>query len=325
MRRLLPTRAGRAGALGALALAVIAAGADLLASDLPLAARVDGRLHLLPAVVRPAALRGETNQSLAARLGPDDWLIAPPIPYGPEQVGGAEGRFLAPPDGTHCMGTDTTGRDVAARVIHGTRTALVVGLLSVVVSTLLGLGVGALAGYAGGRVDAVLMRLVEVVMTFPVLLLVLTVQGLLARSSVVSMMLVIACVRWTDVARLVRAEVLRVRAEPHVLAARALGATPARVLLVHVLPHCLGPVLVQASFGVAAVVLLEGGLAYLGLGAPPPTATWGQVMREAHDHGMRWWLTLFPGTAILLTVTTYNLLGEGLRDALDPRRIQARE
>jgi peptide/nickel transport system permease protein len=305
-----------AGALGLALLAATAAGADLIASDLPLAARVDGRLHLLPCLMRPAALADDDNQSLARRLRDGDWLWAPPIPFSPlAQHPGGVTAVLAPPSTAHLLGTDDRGRDVAARLVHGARVVVFVGPLAIAFYLACGLMVGVAAALSRAA-DRLLGRAIEVGLTFPTLFLLLAVQGLTARSSLAEVALAIALTQWPEVARLVRAEGLRIAAAPHVEAARAVGASPLRVALVHVLPLAAPPALVSAAFGMGQAVLFESALTFLGFGVPPPTASWGELLTQAQAAGLRPWLLFPPTLAIAATVLACNLVGDGLRARL---------
>ena len=306
----------------------VAAFADFLASERPIAVRVDGETHWFANLRAPAALREDTIHSLRARLDRTrgDWMIEPLLAYGPYQT--ATHHALLPPDREHPLGTEEVGRDVLARIIHGSRTSLAVGFVAVGIYVLIGVLVGALAGFYGGRVDMVLSRVVEVMICFPTLFFVLCVLGLMRVKSMVPIMVVIGLTRWTDVARLVRGEVLKLKSWQFVEASRALGASDARVIARHLLPNAMAPVLVAATFGIAGAVLLESALSFLGFGVPPPEPSWGELLTQAFRYithvpsqstGGAWWLTVFPGLAIFITVMAFNLLGEGLRDALDPR------
>jgi peptide/nickel transport system permease protein len=207
-------------------------------------------------------------------------------------------------------------------VIHGARVSLSVGLLSVSVLVLVGVVVGALAGYFGGLADLLLMRMLEVVHSLPTLLVLVTILAVVMPTgarAVIAMMLVIGFVRWTEVARLMRGEILRIKTMPYVEAARALGCGPLRVIVRHILPNALAPVLVAATFAMASAILLEGALSFLGFGIPPDMASWGGMLNDVQGHTEAWWLAVFPGAAMFVTVTVYNLAGEGLRDAIDPR------
>lgn len=301
---------------------VFALFAELWAASLPIAVRIEGRVHVLPAWTKPPELRDETVQSLQAQVAQDPagWLVAPLVPFGPNQT--ALDETLSPPDARHPLGTDELGRDVFARMVHGARVSLTVGLVAVALYVVIGVVLGLLAGYVGGSVDVGISRVTEVMLAFPTFFLVLAVMGLMRVESLVPVMVVIGLTRWTDVSRLVRAEVLKLRTHDFIEASRALGASPLRTLLRHVLPNALGPVWVAATFGIAGAILLETALSFLGFGVPPPAPSWGELLTQAHRYIAypgAWWLAVFPGVAIFLTVTAFNLLGEGLRDALDPR------
>jgi peptide/nickel transport system permease protein len=226
---------------------------------------------------------------------------------------------LQAPSGKHWLGTDQLGRDVLSRLLFGSRISLTVGFIAVAISIGLGILVGAVAGYYGGRVDAWLMRLVDVKLCFPSFFLMLTVIALLGPS-IWNVMIIIGLTSWMGTARFVRAEFLTLRQRDFVLAARALGAGDGRIIRVHLLPNALAPVFVTATLDVATAILVEAGLSFLGFGVQPPAPSWGNILTEGRTFIFdAWWLTLFPGLAILLTVLSFNLLGEGLRDALDPR------
>lgn len=227
---------------------------------------------------------------------------------------------LQPPGSGHILGTDALGRDVLSRLIWGSRVSLKVGLVSVGLATAIGLFLGALAGFYGGLVDGLVMRFCDLMLCFPAMFLVLAVISLL-EPSIWNVMVVIGLTSWMGVARLVRAEFISLKNRDFVLAARVLGASDTRLILRHILPNALAPVLVSATLGVAGAILLESGLSFLGLGVQPPTATWGVMLADGKDYLSRaWWLSFYPGLAILVTVLSYNLVGEGLRDAIDPRR-----
>jgi peptide/nickel transport system permease protein len=297
-------------------LLLLAVGADFLASSRPILLRWQGQLDVLPNLVAPARLRTLGEGELRDRLGPDDWALFPPLPYGPYEKTGAP---LEPPSRTHPLGTDDTGRDVMARLIHGARFSLVLGLSVVALWVVLGTLLGGMAGYLGGWADRSVLYVISVLSSFPTLFLLLAARALWPSSSVLVMALGIALLRWLEVARLVRAEVLRQRESDHVLAARALGLSPARILLRHILPQCREALVVAATLGVAEVILIETALTFLGFGAPPPTASWGELLAEAYHTGLRWWLTVFPGLALFFTVATLNACGEKLRGTTSPR------
>ncbi|MBI2899883.1 MAG: ABC transporter permease [Planctomycetes bacterium] len=219
----------------------------------------------------------------------------------------------------HPLGTDSHRRDVLAMLIHGTRISLSVGFVAVGIYVTIGILIGAVAGFFGGWTDDVIMRIIEIVICFPTFFLIITIIAI-APPSIFMVMAAIALVQWTTVARLVRAEFLRLRKNDFVASARALGASRPRIIFRHILPNALSPVLVSATFGIAGAILTESALSFLGLGVPVDVATWGNMLRLGRD-GLpgTWWLALIPGVAIFVTVTSYNLFGEALRDALDPR------
>ncbi len=316
MRRAL-RQPGALAALVALALfGCLAACADLVASDLPLAARVDGKLYLLPCLARPAALADDDQQTLARRAS---WMLPTAIPFGPlaSRPGGAQAP-LEPPSRRHLLGTDDRGRDVAARLVHGARTAFTVGPAAVLLYLLVGLAVGA-ACAASRALDRVLSRVIEIGLTFPTFFLLLAIQGAWGAPTRWEVAAAIALTRWPDFARLTRASALAAAASPHVEAARALGAGRLRVALRHVLPLAAGPAITAAAFGVAQAVLIETGLAFLGFGVPPPTASWGELLAEAQAAGLPWWLILAPTLAIAATVLACHRAADALRAALDPK------
>lgn len=306
--------------LGGLLLAAL--GADLLASDLPLAVRVDGQTHLLPSLSRPAVLRGRNQTTLAPAA---EWMVRTPIPFGPAQTIAATGELRdGPPpwgpDAAHWLGTDELGRDVAARLVHGARVSLFIAFFTVLIAVGVGMLVGGVSGYLGGATDAVLSRVLEVMTTFPLVFFLIALLAVLRTQSLWPLVLALGLTRWTDVARLVRAEVLKLKTLDFVLAARAMGAGAPRIIVRHLLPNALGPVLVTATFGVAAAILLETALSFLGLGVAPPTASWGELLTQAHRtlvHPGAWWLAVFPGVCIAGTVLAVNALGEALRRKVD--------
>ncbi len=236
-------------------------------------------------------------------------------PHPPERI---LGQRLAPPGERFKLGTDQSGRDVLSRLLHGGRVSLAVGLLAAGLSLVLGTALGALAGFARGWVDAVIMRIADGMLSIPVFFLVLVVLTSLG-SSVPNLIVTIGLASWMTTARVVRGEVLRASALEFVAAARAIGASSARVLLRHALPQALPVTIVSASLGVAQAVLTESALSYLGLGVQPPTPSWGNMLSDAQSYVFTAPLLAFwPGLAILLTVLAFNFLGESLRDALDP-------
>jgi peptide/nickel transport system permease protein len=226
---------------------------------------------------------------------------------------------LKPPSLQHYLGTDQLGRNVFSRMLYGSRISLSVGFVAVGISILIGILVGAMAGYKGGWIDSLLMRFVDIMLSFPSFFLILTVVAIL-RPNIYNVMIVIGITSWEGTARFVRAEFLSLRERDYVQAARALGVKDRRIIFRHILPNALAPVFVTASLGVASAILVEAGLSFLGFGVQPPAPSWGNILTEGRTYIFdAWWLTVFPGLAILITVLSFNLFGEGLRDALDPR------
>ena len=229
------------------------------------------------------------------------------------------GASAAPPSLRHPLGTDGFGRDVLSRTLWGGRVSQTIGLLSMVVSIGVGILVGGLAGYRGGVADEALTRLTEAVTTFPSVFLLITLVAVFG-ASVPLLIAAIGLTAWPTTARLVRAEFLALRARDFVQAASALGAGSSRVMWRHILPNVVPVIIVAATLRVAYVILIEAGLSYLGVGVPAPAATWGGMVADGREHVFHaWWIAFFPGLAIFLTVMAYNLVGDGLRDALDPK------
>ncbi|HEY7538932.1 MAG TPA: ABC transporter permease [Methylomirabilota bacterium] len=232
-------------------------------------------------------------------------------------------KILDAPSKAHPLGTDQIGRDVLSRMLYGARVSLAVGFVSVGIATLIGIALGAAAGYHGGTVDALVMRLVDLMLVFPRFFLLLAVLAFL-KPSIWTIMAVIGLTGWMSVARLVRAEFLSLKEREFVLWSQSIGASSFRTIWRHILPNAIGPVLVAMTLGIPAAILTESGLSFLGLGVQPPHATWGNILNEGKDAiEIGWWLSAYPGLAILVTVLSYNLLGEGIRDALDPRLRQS--
>ncbi len=251
---------------------------------------------------------------LAPLLARDGGAI---VPYSPESVSLRE--RLEPPSRSHLLGTDDLGRDIFSRMIHGARISLTVGIFATLIALIVGSFLGALAGYYGGAADWIVSRVIEVVLCFPFLFLVLGIVALF-KPSLGTIMIALGLTSWSSEARYVRGEFLRIRDLEFAQAARASGARDARIIFRHLLPNALAPVLVSASFGVAAAILTESALSFLGLGVPLPTASWGGILSAAHDHiEYAWWMVLFPGLAIFITVAAFNMIGERFREALDPR------
>ena len=238
-------------------------------------------------------------------------------PYDPGRI--QIKRVLEEPSAQHLFGTDSLGRDVLSRMIYGSRISLLVGFVAVGIATLIGIFLGSLAGYYGRWVDNLIMRFVDIMLCFPTFFLILAVIAFL-EPSIWNIMIVIGVTGWMGVARLVRAEFLSLRERDFAVAEKALGAKDFRIIFRHILPNALAPVLVSATLGVAGAILTESALSFLGIGVQPPTPSWGNILTAGKDNiEIAWWLSLYPGMAILITVLGYNLLGEGIRDSIDPR------
>ena len=314
-------RAGGSLAFAALGVAMLA---PLLASEAPLLARAGGSLCF-------PALRGYPGGAWAACSAqrPVDWRARPlpdgvsivlsaPVPFGPEATN-LEAVLLAP-GRTHYLGTDSLGRDVLSRVIHGFPVALLVGALATLISLMIGLLAGGVAGLARRWVDLQLTRLMDLVACFPTLILALALAAAATRPGLGSLVAAIGLTRWSGIARFFRSEVLRQKRLSYVDAARAAGAGRPRLIVRHLLPNSLAPILVTASFSVGHAILLESGMSFLGVGVPPGTASWGGILAEAQRQiTPAWWLVLFPSLALFLTVLACNLLADGVSESTDPR------
>ncbi len=241
-------------------------------------------------------------------------LVAPADP-----LAQALATRLDPPSASHWFGTDQLGRDIASRIIFGARISLVIGLVVVASAGVFGTFIGLVAGYVGGFADEALMRLTDVFLAFPPLILAMAIAGALGPS-LVNAIIAIAVVTWAVYARLSRGQILSLRGREFVEAAHAIGATGPRIVLRHLLPNAVAPLMVQASFDMGAAIVAAAGLSFIGFGAQPPTPEWGVMISEGRNFiSTQPWLSLFPGLAILLAVGAFNVLGDGLRDALDPR------
>jgi len=242
--------------------------------------------------------------------------LFPPVAFGINEDHLAD-KYL-PPGSRYWMGTDGNGRDLLTRMIWGSRISLSVGFVAVAIYVVIGILVGTMAGYFRGWVDLALSRVIEIVICFPAFFLILAVLAFL-QPSIFNIMIVIGITGWVTEARLVRGEFLRLADQEFVLAAKGLGVSDWRIIFRHILPNGIAPVLVAASFGVASAILIESSLSFLGFGIQIPVPSWGGILNEARENFRYWWITIFPGLAIFSTVTAYNLIGEGVRDAIDPR------
>jgi peptide/nickel transport system permease protein len=245
-------------------------------------------------------------------------IFAPFIsPYNPDKIN--VNVILQPPSFSHWLGTDQLGRDVFSRLIYGSRISIEVGFIAVSISLFIGVITGAFSGYYSGLIDSLLMRFVDIMLTFPSFFLILAISAIL-KPSIINIMIIIGLTSWMGVARIVRAEFIQNRQKDYVLAAKASGASDLYIIFSEILPNCIAPILVSATLGIAGAILIQASLAFLGIGIMPPTASWGGMLSRGKTYIMiAWWLTLFPGLAILMTVLSFNLIGEAVRDALDPK------
>ncbi len=296
-------------------LGLIAVGAPFLAEEKPIYMVADGKTYWFPNLY-------EYDDLLYFRFdlwepGEGERAVMPIVPYPPQRTSLRE--RLNPPGAKHWLGTDDSGRDVLSRLIWGTRVSMSIGFISVGISMLVGVVVGAAAGYYRGWVDSVAQRIIEIILCFPALILILSVRVFLPPH-IFFVMLVLGLTRWPDIARLVRGEFLKLRDSDFAMAARASGYGDGRIIFKHLLPNAMAPVLVSATFGVAGAILIESALSFLGFGVAPPTASWGELLSQSKRYiEQAWWLVVYPGAMIFITVTAFNLVGEGLRDAMDPR------
>jgi peptide/nickel transport system permease protein len=245
-------------------------------------------------------------------------LLAPWIaPYDPSTIDLK--HVLTPPSFGHPLGTDQLGRDVLSRMIWGARISLKVGFVATGIAMLIGTILGAASGYYGRWVDAIIMRFVDIMLCFPTFFLILAVIAIL-EPSIWNIMIVIGLTGWMGITRLVRADFISLKERDFVSAARVIGASDFRIIFVHILPNAMASVLVATTLGIAGAILTESALSFLGIGVQPPIPSWGNILTAGKDNiDIAWWLSLYPGLAILITVLGYNLLGEGIRDSLDPR------
>jgi peptide/nickel transport system permease protein len=316
--------------------------APMIAGTKPIICKYQGRIYFPfmgyyvrsweNATLREAQLPHHYPSQLKA-LDPESWAVWPLIyqdPYWRVREGEWPGRPENPfstkgePNRLNYFGTDQRGFDVFAQMVHGTQIAISVGFISMGIASAIGITFGALAGYIGGWIDVVISRLIELVLCIPTLVLILALVAMLDKVSNYHLMAIIGITSWTGIARLTRAEFLKLREMEFVSAARAMGASGWRIMFKHLLRNALAPILVPITFGIADAILIESGLSYLGFGASQPNPSWGTLLHSGRQAIQQmWWLILFPGAAIFLTVLAYNLIGEGLQEATDPRLRQS--
>jgi len=242
-------------------------------------------------------------------------IFAPLItPYDPGQIDIE--NILSAPSGSHIFGTDSLGRDLFSRMVYGSRISLLVGLIAVGIAAIIGVVLGAIAGYYARWLDSVIMRFIDIMLCFPTFFLILAVIALL-EPSIINIMVIIGGTSWMGMARLIRAEILSLKERDFIYAERAIGASDFRIIARHLIPNAMAPVLVSITLGVAGAILVESSLSFLGIGVQPPTPSWGNILSEGKSvMGVAWWMMFFPGIAIFITVLGYNLLGEGIREKL---------
>lgn len=304
---------------------IIAIFADFLANNKPIICSVNGSIsspilkhylvgmglsHWEPASLANVDWRDEQSVKY-------DWKVFPPINY-LETDTDPLNSFTAPFETSHLLGTDQLGHDVLSGLIHGSRISLTIGFVSMAIASIIGIILGALAGYFMGWVDMLISRIIEIFQNFPSFFLIIIIVAFLG-ANIFYVMMVIGITGWMGIARLVRGEVLRTRNLEFVTAARSLGLPNARIIFRHVMPNAISPVLVSIAFGIAGAILTESGLAFLGFGVPAEMVTWGSTLNAARQNPYAWWMAIFPGLMIFFTVASYNLIGDGLRDALDPK------
>lgn len=302
----------------------VAVFADFISNDKPIVAKVNNEV-VFPIFKDYAVSLGVSQwdakyTSINWNELSYEWSLFPPVRYSPKTVDKTI-RTLTEraPSSKHILGTDDIGRDVFAGIVHGSRYALAIGFVAMIIALSIGIVLGAIAGYYGGIIDIIISRLIELVITFPTFFLIITIVAMVQKGSLWLIMMMIGLTGWTSIARFVRGEVLRLRNQDFIIAADALGYSTSRVIFKHVLPNALAPVLVSAAFGIASAVLVESALSFLGFGVPPTVVTWGSVLFKARSSTSAWWLAIFPGLMIFITVSAYNLIGDALRDATDPR------
>ncbi|MCX7877515.1 MAG: ABC transporter permease [Ignavibacteria bacterium] len=303
-------------------LVLMAIFADFLANDKPIYCKYKGESYF-PVIKQYLVDLGFTKWE--PQFLNVDWKtlefeseIWPPVKYSPTGVDLFNNASPPSIETGHYLGTDAIGRDVLAGLIHGSRVSLSVGFIAAGIAIFIGVLLGALAGYYGGKIDLTIMRFVEIMQLFPAFFLIITIVALYG-SSIWYIMIAIGLTSWTGNTKLVRGEILKVRNMDYVQAAVSLGLSNFRIIFRHVLPNAIAPVLIAASFEIAGAILAEAGLSFLGFGVAATKVTWGSVLSEARGATSSWWLAVFPGFMIFITVVAYNLVGEGLRDAVDPR------
>lgn len=317
-------------------LSVVAICSPMIAGTKPIVCKYKGNLYFPclsyfnPAWENPVFHKDKFRKRYPKNLkekDPDSWAVWPLVfqdPHRPVRDGEWEDRPGNPyqagtPSRMNFFGTYNTGVDVFASMVHGTRIALLVGFVSTGIAATIGIIVGAIAGYFGGWVDIIISRIIELVMCVPSIVLILALMAFIEKPNIWIMMAILGLTSWTGMARLTRAEFLKLKESEFVAAAKSIGASHSRVMFRHILPNALAPVIVPIVFGIAAAIKIEAGLSLLGFGAPPPNPSWGSILKAGTSNYTEWWQIVFPGIAIFITILAYNLIGEGLQEATDPR------
>jgi peptide/nickel transport system permease protein len=323
-------------------LSIVAIGAPLIAGTKPIICRFEGKIYYPclayynrswePGVFTKGKFRKEYSKKLKV-MDPDSWALWPLVyqdPYRrvdkgewPGQPGNPSGTSGVP-SRFNLLGTDHLGWDVFAQLVHGTTLALLVGFVSMGIAATIGIIVGALGGYFGGWVDMVTSRITEVVMCIPTLILILAMVAILDKTTIWHMMAIIGITNWTTIARLTRGEFLKLRDAEFVNSARAIGVGEIRIMYRYILPNALAPILVPITFGIASAILIETSLSFLGVGLQPPNPSWGKLLDSGRNNLEMWWLIFFPGAAVFSAVLAYNMIGDGLLEATDPRLREGR-
>ena len=333
-------------AMGALVyvvlLALVAICSPMIAGVKPIVCQYKGHIYFPclgyfnPRLENPVFFHDDIVRAYPRRLkeeDPQSWAIFPLVyndtqyrvregdkPGRPENPYGTHGR----PSRQNPCGTNVYGYDVFSMLVHGTRTALLVGFVSTGLAALIGITLGALAGYFGGWIDIVISRFIEVVLCVPTLILILAAVAIIQKPNIWYVMAIIGITSWPGIARLTRGEFIKLKQSEYVSAARSLGASQFRIIFRHILPNALAPVLVPITFSIAAAILIESSLSFLGISTSSSSISWGTILNDGHRNLAMWWLTFFPGTLIFLTVLAYNLIGEALQEVTDPRQRGAR-
>ncbi len=293
-------------------LCVVALFAPYIASNQPyLYVKANGEIFF-PAFRESPQIRSLDFKTIKEQHGVTVWL--PLIPFSPNEYNLEES--LNPPSRKHWLGTDVQGRDVLSRLLHGTRVSLLVGLVAVSLYSFIGVLLGAIAGFFGGKMDFVISRFIEIIICFPTFFLILTILSVMPSSEygLINIMVVIGLTSWTGIARLTRAEFFRLKTLPFVTAAKSLGYSKKRIMFLHMLPNALSSVVVLMTFGMGSAILIESSLSFLGIGVSPSTPSWGSLLSEAREYmDFAWWLSLFPGLAIFMTIVSFHILGERLK------------